>query len=110
MSPFDLDALNDSRRKAIFASIRPVTLDELRALGERLFPFLDHPWRDQYFGFLKEHPDSDYFHASTADGVDIVYCRQHHRGIWYIAGSGVGIMRESGLKALSEIVSQLPIR
>jgi hypothetical protein len=106
MSLLDPSALNESRREAIAATIQPATLEELRALGERLFPFLDHPWRHQFFQFLEEHPDSKYFRASTDDGIAILYCKEHNRGIWFIPGSGVGILQETGLKALAEIVQQ----
>lgn len=106
MSLLDPSALNESRRQAIAATIQPATLEELRAMGERLFPFLDHPWRRQYFEFLDEHPNSKYFRASTDDGVGILYCQEHNRGIWFIPGSGIGILQETGLNALSDIVKQ----
>lgn len=106
MSLLDPSALNEARRQAVTATIEPVTLEELKVMGESLFPQPDHPWRNQYFHFLEEHPDSRYFRASTDDGVGILYCEDHHRGIWYIPGSGIGILHETGLAILSDILKQ----
>ena len=104
MSLDDLTSINESRRQALADTIQPATLEELRALGERLFPFLDHPWRRQYFEFLEQNPDSRYFKAATDDGVGVLYCQEHNRGIWFIPGSGIGILQEAGLKVLAEIL------
>jgi len=45
--PFEtinMEEITEARRKAIAGSIRTISLEELKALGERLFPAVDHPW------------------------------------------------------------------
>ncbi|HSI65412.1 MAG TPA: hypothetical protein VLE43_19960 [Candidatus Saccharimonadia bacterium] len=106
MSLPDINTINEVRRQALADTVQPATIEELRAMGEKFFPFLDHPWRRQYFQFLDDHPDSKYFRASTDDGVGVLYCEEHNRGIWFIPGSGIGILQETGLKAMSEIVQK----
>lgn len=106
MSLPDLSAITELRRQAIADTIEPATLEELHALGEELFPFLDHPWRSLYFQFLQENPDSKYYKAATDDGIYVLYCRERGRGLWFIPGSGIGILQEAGLKILSDIVTQ----
>ena len=43
----NMDELNQERRKAI-APIRTISFEELKTLGERLFPFVGDPWRDKF--------------------------------------------------------------
>lgn len=102
----DLNAILENRREAIKESIQPISLDELKKLGELLFPFLDHPWRETFFNFLKENASSSFYHAETRDRVHVLYCRDKERGIWFIPGSGLGPLQAKGLKALKEIVDQ----
>ena len=106
MSLSDLSSINEVRRQALAETIQPATLEELRAMGEQMFPYLDHPWRQLYFQFLEQNPDSRYFKASTDDGFGVLYCQEHNRGIWFIPGAGVGILQETGLKILSEITKK----
>lgn len=106
MSLPDPSIVNESRRQAITATIQPAPIEELRALGEQLFPFLDHPWRQQFFQFLDENKDGKYFRASTDDGIGILYCSDQNRGIWFMPGTGVGILQETGLNILSEVVQK----
>ena len=61
------------RRKAIEQTIKPIGIDELKSLGEKLFPFLDHPWRNTYFQFLEDNSDA-FFTAAANDQVEIIYC------------------------------------
>jgi hypothetical protein len=63
----NMEEITEARRKAIAASIRTVGLEELKALGERLFPFVDNPWREKFFGFLTEHAGATFHHAATND-------------------------------------------
>jgi hypothetical protein len=73
-------------------------------LGESLFPFHDHPWREKFFGFLAEHPAATFYQADLPDGAQLIYSSSHNRGIWFIPGTGVGPIQPKGLQMLSEIV------
>ncbi len=103
---FDLETITASRRKSIEGNIAPIEMDALKALGEKLFPYHDHPWREVYFGFLAQNPGSTFFHASTHDNVEIVYCGDQEKGIWYIPNSGVGPLQPTGLAIMREIITK----
>jgi hypothetical protein len=102
----NLDDLNEARRKSIAETIHTISPEQLRALGEQLFPSTDHPWREKLFTFLAENPDATFHHAVTDDRYHIVYCADREKGLWFLPGSGVGPLQEKGLKALKEIVAR----
>jgi len=99
-----LEEINEGRHKAIAASIRTISLEELKALGERLFPFVDHPWRDKFFGFLTENAGATFHHASAQDGVQFIYCPAKDKGMWFKPGVGMGPMQPKGRGILKQIV------
>lgn len=102
----DLNSILINRREAVKESIQPISLEELKNLGENLFPFLDHPWRAVFFDFLKENANSNFYHAETRDRIHVLYCRDKERGLWFIPGSGMGPLQEKALKTLKEIVDE----
>lgn len=105
--PFEainLEEITEGRRKAIAASIHTISIDELKTLGERLFPSVDHPWREKYFAFLTEDTGATFHHAITHDGVQIIYCNTKDKGMWFMPGSGMGPMQPKGLRILKQIV------
>lgn len=104
----DPDSLLESRRKAVEKNIRPISVEELKALGEGLFPYLDHPWREVFFNFLSENCGCTFYHAATDDNVHIIYCREKEKGMWFRPGSGMGPLQSKGLAALKEIVAAAP--
>ena len=97
--PFDrinLEEITEARRKAVAASIRIIGIEELKALGEQLFPFVGDPWRDKYFAFLDENPGATFHHATAHDGVQFIYCNAQDKGIWFLPKSGMGPMQPRG--------------
>jgi hypothetical protein len=100
----NMDELTNERRKAIAATIKPIGIEELKALGEGLFPYSDHPWREKFFTFLSENSGATFQHAVTDDRIHIIYCHAKDRGMWFLAGSGMGPLQAKGLKILKEIV------
>jgi len=107
--PFEtinIEEINEARRKAIAASIRTISVEELKALGEGLFPFLDDPWRDKFFDFITENTSATFYHAATHDGVELIYCHGKEKGMWFMPGTGMGPMQPIGLKALKQIVER----
>lgn len=103
----NMEEITGARRKAMAASMRTISLDELKALGERLFPFVSDPWREKYFAFLDENRGATFHHATTHDGVQIVYCPAKNKGIWFKPGVGSGPMQPKGLAILKQIVEGL---
>jgi hypothetical protein len=101
---FDLENLDKERRKAIAQSIRTISVEELKAIGEQIFRYADDPWREAFFRFIGENPGATFHHAVMSDGVNIVYCRDKDKGIWFLPGSGMGPLQARGRKTMSEMI------
>ena len=104
----DPDTLLESRRNAIERNIHPISVDELKTLGEGLFPYLDHPWREVFFNFVSENSGAAFYHASTDENAHIIYCRDKQKGMWFRPGSGMGPLQPKGLAVLKQIVEAAP--
>jgi hypothetical protein len=100
----NMEEINEARRKAIEESIHTIGVEEVKALGEALFPYLDHPWREKFLGFVNDNSGETFHHATTHDRVHIIYCDGKSRGIWFVPGSGLGPLQEKGIAVLKEIV------
>ena len=100
----NMDDLTEARRKSVAETIKTIGVEELKALCEGLFPFIDHPWREKVFTFISENSGATFHHAVTHDRVHFIYCHDKDRGMWFIPGSGMGPMQPKGLKVLKEIV------
>ena len=101
-----MDELTEARRKAIADNIHPISVDDLKILGEELFPSSDHPWRVTFFNFIHEHAGAAFYHAITDDRIHIIYCHGADKGMWFSAGGGMGPLQEKGLKIMKEIVDR----
>ena len=64
---FDLENLDKERRKAVANSIRTISVEELKALGNEIFRYADDPWREKFFGFIAENPGATFHHAVTSE-------------------------------------------
>jgi hypothetical protein len=102
---FDLENLNKERRKSVAQTIRPIGTEELKKLGNEIFRFADDPWREAYFSFIEENPGASFHHAVTSDGVNVLYCPNKDKGLWFLPGSGMGPLQERGRKAMKEIIT-----
>ena len=101
----DFETLTKERRAAIAKSIRSVSTEELKQMGEKLFPFAGDPWREAFFQFIADNPSATYHHAVTHDKVNLVYCRQKDKGIWFLPGQGLGPLQARGRETMSEMIS-----
>lgn len=102
----DLANLTETRRAAVAKSIRPIGATELKALADTIFPFEGHPWRQLLLDFLAANAGRTFHHAKAGGDVEIVYCRDQEKGLWFVRGSGVGPMQPTGLAILREIVDR----
>jgi hypothetical protein len=100
----DMEEITEARRKAIAASLRTLGMEELKALGEQLFPTAGDGWRENYFTFLDQNPGATYHHGVTHDGVQVIYCNARDKGIWFKPGIGMGPMQSKGRAILKQIV------
>ena len=103
---FDLESLDNERRKAIAKSIRPISAEDLKKLGAEIFHYADDPWRDAFFRFIAENPGSTFHHAVMSDGVNLVYCRDQDKGMWFLPGSGMGPLQTRGRKVMKEMIEK----
>jgi len=65
----DIEIINKERRKAITKSIRIISVEELKKLGEEIFDSPDRPWRQTFLSLIAEHPGATFYHASAGEGV-----------------------------------------
>jgi hypothetical protein len=101
---FDLETLTKERRKAIAKSIRTVDTEELKKIGEEIFRYAEDPWREAFFRFIAENPGATFHHAVTSDNVNIIYCRDKDKGMWFLPGSGMGPLQARGKKVMKEMI------
>ena len=99
----NLEEITEARRKAIAGSIRNLSGEELAALGEQLFPTID-PWRDQFFNFVTENKAATFYHGTTHDSIQVIYCPAKDKGIWFKPGIGLGVLQPKGRAILKQIV------
>jgi hypothetical protein len=82
-------------------------MEELKSLGEKIFPSLDHPWRETFFKFLEENAGSTFYHATVNDpAAEVLYCPAKEKGIWFLPRGGVGPLEARELKILKETIGK----
>jgi len=94
------------RKAAVRETIRPVSIDELKNLGEELFPVVSDPWYERFHSFLKDHAREKFYRAEIGSETKVVYCRDANRGMWFVPGFAMGFMRPRALAAFAEIVDK----
>ncbi len=95
------------RRLKVLKTIRPISMEELTKIGELRFPVVNDPWCEHYNDFLKSHPSSKYYQAEGPGDVEIFYCRDGEKGIWFLPDKGMGILQPRGLEMMKTIVDSL---
>lgn len=58
-------------------------------------------WRQTFFQFVEENSGSMFYHATTHDQVEIIYCPDKEKGIWFLYRGGAGPLQAKGLQKLS---------
>jgi hypothetical protein len=98
----DAEAIDNKRRKAIAKSIRIISIEELKKLGEEMFDDPDRPWRQTFLSLIAENPGATFYHASAGEGVIFLYVRDQDKGLWYLPGSGLGPLSAGGRQIMKE--------
>jgi hypothetical protein len=100
----DIESITEERRKSIAKSIRTISVEESKKLGNEVFHDLDDPWRETFFQFIAEHSDTTIHHAIASDGVNMLYCRDTDKGIWFVRGTGKRILSPAGRQMMKEAI------
>ena len=100
----DAEAIDNERRKAIAKSIRIISVEELKKLGEEIFDKPDRPWRQTFLSLIAENPGATFYHASAGEGVIFLYSRDNDKGLWYLPGSGIGPLSEGGRQLMRKAI------
>ena len=82
----DAEAIDNERRKAIAKSIRIISVEELRKLGDEIFDSPDRPWRETFLSVVTENPGATFYHASAGEGVIVLYSRDRRQRLVVSAG------------------------
>lgn len=96
--------IDDDRRKAIMKSIRIISVEELKKLGEEIFDSPDRPWRKAFLQLIAENLDGTFYHAFAGEGVVFLYSRDSDKGLWYRPGSGLGPLSVGGRQIMKEAI------
>jgi hypothetical protein len=100
----DAEAIDKERRKAITKSIRVISVEELKKLGEEIFDDPGRPWRETFLSVVTENPGATFYHASAGEGVIFLYSRDNDKGLWYLPGSGVGPLPVGARQIMKEAI------
>ena len=105
--PFDqfqnIDAITDARRKAVAKSVRPISVQELKKLGDQIFDSPDHPWREKFFELIG-NPGATFYHADCGEGVIFLYDSADDKGLWCLPKRGMGPLSATGRQIMKEAI------
>jgi hypothetical protein len=96
--------LMQSRRHAVMESLRTISVAELNALTDELFPYTDHPWLEKFLEVVSDPASGTFYHATAGDQVQVLYCHDRNIGMWFIRGSGKGPLQPEELQIMREVV------
>ena len=86
----DRQTVSEERRQAIQGSLETMSLVELQQIVKELSDFEGDPWRENFAGVIKAHPEASFYRAVTQEGAIIFYCPGDDTGLWFLPGSGMG--------------------
>ncbi len=104
----DVETIDKDRRKAITKSIRIISVEELKKLGQEIFDSPDRPWRETFLRLIEENPGGTFHHADAGGGVIVLYSRDADKGLWYLPGSGIGPLSVAGRRMMKEAIAAAP--
>src|SRR5205085_8525533 len=99
----DAEAIDNERRKAIASSIRIISVEELKKLGEEIFDSPDRPWRQTFLSLIAEHPRAPLF-TTRPQGKGVIFLTPtiKTKGLWYLPGSGLSRLSEGDRQMMKE--------
>jgi hypothetical protein len=82
-----VDVIDKERRKAVAKSIRAISVEELKKLGEEIFDSPDRPWRQTFLSVVTENPGVTFYRASAGEGLILLYSRDDDKGLCICPGA-----------------------
>jgi hypothetical protein len=98
----------DSRRHAVEESLCTISVAELKALADELFPYVDHPWLGRFSEVVNDPASGTFHHAMADERAHVLYWHDKNIGMWFIRGNGKGPLPPEGLKIIRGIVEAKP--
>ena len=89
-------------------SLHTISVAELKALTEDLFPYAGHPWLEKFADVVNDRATGKFYHAMADERVHVIYCHDKNIGLWFILGSGRGPLQADQLRMMKEIVDGKP--
>jgi hypothetical protein len=102
----DIDKIDDDRRKRVTKSIRTINVEELKKLAEEIFHSPDDPWKQTLLQLIAENPGATFYHADAGEGVIFLYCLDVDKGLWSLAGSGMGPLSARAQQMMKEAIGK----
>jgi hypothetical protein len=100
----NIKEIMESRRHAVDESLHTISVAELNALADELFPDFDHPFLEKFVGVINDPGSGPFYHARAGDGIQVLYCQNKDIGMWYTPSLGTGRLEPAQLKIMKEIV------
>lgn len=94
----------ESRRLAITDSLRTISVAEVNALTDELFPHANHPWREEFITVINDPTSGTLHHAMADERMHILYCHNKNIGLWFIPTGGMGPLQSSHLGIMKGII------
>ena len=104
----DIKEIMESRRHAVERSLKTITVAELKALADEVFPYADDPWLEKFLEVISDPTSGTFYHAMAEDRIHVLYCHDQNIGMWFIRGLGKGPLQPEQLKIMREIVEARP--
>jgi hypothetical protein len=104
IEPFNINALMESRRQAVAESLHKISVEELKALTEEIFPYVDHPWLGKFLEVVNDPASGTLYHAMADDHIHVFYCHDKDIGMWFHRGGGKGPLQPEELKIMREVL------
>lgn len=101
---FDIKEIMESRRHDAEESLRTISVVELKALTDALFPDVTHPWLERFSEVVSDPASGTFYQAIVDERVHVLYCHDKNIGMWFIEGIGKGPLQPAQLEIMRKMV------
>ena len=105
---FSIKEVMESRCHAVEESLHTISVAELKALTDELFPYVEHPWLEKFSEIVNDPTSGTFHHAMADERVHVLYCHDKDIGMWFIRENGKGPLQPEELKIFRGIVEARP--